>query len=74
MVKIEICEEFKKQLEEISDKLENQRLKIYQEEVCFWEENKDYVSDRLFSLQLQIRNVAEIVGWMDFKKDKKDLL
>ena len=59
-------EELSKGLIEIANTLENYRLKIYQTKTESWEDDKGYVDDRLFSLQSQIRNVAEIVEYMHF--------
>lgn len=55
----------------IADTLEEERIKIYQEKTCSWEEDKKKVDDILFSLQSQIRKVAEQVGYMDFEVDNR---
>lgn len=64
-----VAEQLEQELRGIADPLEAKRCKIFQPETCEWEEDKGYVDDRLFSLQSQIRQIAELVGYMDFKKD-----
>ena len=64
-----VAGQLEQELRGIADSLEAERCKIFQQETCEWEEDKGYVDDRLFSLQSQIRQIAELVGYMDFKKD-----
>lgn len=64
-----VAGQLEQELHDIADSLEEKRCKIFQQETCEWEEDKGYVDDRLFSLQSQIRQIAELVGYMDFKKD-----
>lgn len=63
------AEELRYLLCNIADQLENARLKIYQTEKCEWETEDNQIDDKLFSLQSQIRNVAEEVELIEFKAD-----
>lgn len=69
MINETVAGQLEQELRGIADSLEAERCKIFQQETCEWEEDKGYVDDRLFSLQSQIRQIAELVGYMDFKKD-----
>jgi len=69
MKEINKAEELKILVYDIANQLENARLKIYQTEKCSWEELGQEIDDKLFSLQSQIRNISEEIGWMDFKVD-----
>ena len=65
------AEEFDGLLRDIANQLENARVKIFQEEKCAWEiEDNDYIDNRLFELQSQIRGIADIVNYIDFKIDR----
>lgn len=61
------AEEFAKRLRMLADSLENQRVEIYQT-TDDNDEDKQNVSDRLFALQSQIRDVAAIVEYTNFTK------
>lgn len=69
MINETVASQLEQELRDIADSLEEERCKIFQQETCEWEDDKGYVDDRLFSLQSQIRQIAELVGYMDFKKD-----
>lgn len=63
---------FEEGLRKIADILENYRIVIFQEEICKWEDDikdKEYIDDNLFSLQSKIRDIATIVGLMNYQKD-----
>lgn len=63
-------EELSIELTQIADTLENFRLKLYQTQKEPWETDSNFVDDTIFSLQSQIRNVAETVEYMDFVDDE----
>lgn len=64
-------DELANELQEIANQLEKCRLKIFQTPKCDDEEDIDYVDNRLFSLQSQIRDVSENVKYMFFEEDWK---
>ena len=68
-----LAEKLSDELRNIADLLANERCRIFQQEVSDSENVKEYVDSRLFSLQSQIRDISEIVVYMDFKKDNEDV-
>lgn len=65
-----IAEKFLSELKEIADNLEKERLKIYQEKVCPWETDKEYINNWMVEIVTSINNVAEYVEYIDFEKDR----
>lgn len=45
------------ELRNIADLLEDEKCRIFQQEVSCFETDKEYVDSRLFSLQSQIRDI-----------------
>ena len=64
-------EELAKECTEIANRLETFRLKVFQEPKQEDKEYIDYVDDRLFKLQSQIRDISVIIENMFFEEDCK---
>lgn len=62
-------EELAKECTEIANKLEKFRLKVFQEPKQEDKEDIDYVDNRLFKLQSEIRDVSAIIENMFFEED-----
>lgn len=66
-----LSEQLRNELLHIADLLEDERCRIFQQEVCDFEKDKEYVDSRLFYLQGKIREISDLVGYMDFKKNNE---
>ena len=64
-------EEFAKECTSIANQLEVFRLKIFQEPKQEDEEDINYVDNRLFTLQSEIRDISVIIENMFFEEDWK---
>ena len=62
-------EELANECTEIANKLEKFRLKVFQEPKQEDKEDIDYVDNRLFKLQSEIRDVSAIIENMFFEED-----
>ena len=64
-------EDLAKECTEIANRLEEFRLKVFQEPKLEDEEDITYIDTRLFTLQSQIRDISEIIENMWFEEDWK---
>lgn len=62
-------EELTRECTEIANKLEAFRLKVFQAQKQEDKEDIDYVNDRLFKLQSEIRDISAIIENMFFEED-----
>ena len=59
-------EMYEKKIRAIADEIERIRLEMYPN-ISDTDEDKEYFSDKLFSLQSQLRELATTAGLLDYK-------
>lgn len=59
-------EMYEKKIRAIADEIERIRLEMYPN-ISDTDEDKEYFSDKLFSMQSQLRELATTAGLLDYK-------
>lgn len=59
-------EMYEEKIRAIADEIERIRLEMYPK-ISDTDEDKEYFSDRLFSMQSQLRELATTAGLLDYK-------
>lgn len=59
-------EMYEKRIRAIADEIERIRLEMYPK-ISDTDEDKEYFSDRLFSMQSQLRELSTTAGLLDYK-------
>ena len=59
-------EMYEKKIRAIADEIERIRLEMYPK-ISDTDEDKEYFSDKLFSMQSQLRELATTAGLLDYK-------
>lgn len=59
-------EMYKEKIRAIADEIERIRLEMYPN-ISDTDEDKEYFSDKLFSMQSQLRELATTAGLLDYK-------